>query len=163
RTSQVTSGRSVSVPLDGTASLRLRDGVTVHLAGGTEARFSENWNADGWLTIELQRGSVLVDGSPRTGNTGRFVSIRTPDGSYEAKTRDLANPSVLAAVSYYGPIYSIERRSDRIFDVDFQRQTVGAVLDAASAWGKTISYDPGIADQFIDVRGKGLSFTGFVS
>ncbi len=163
RTNQVTSGHSVKVPTDGTASLRLPDGVTVHLAGGTEARFVEKWNAEGWLNIELQRGSVLIDGSPRTGNTGRFVSVRTPDGTYEAKTRDLADPPVLTAVSYYGPVYSIERRSDRIHDVDFQRQQVGTVLDAASAWGQTISYDPAIAEQYIDVKGTGLDFKGFLN
>lgn len=177
RVMQIKTGEKLLVPEGSAAVVTLADGVRLQLTGGSEARLSrEVKERDGFgnvtsHTVELLRGDVLVDTvafSSRSPSV--FVTVKAGD-DFVVRAEDVVVPGAsdsrplaqqLFAVSYRGPVSKVERRSDRIIDIDMQRQPVAAVLDIAPMFGKQIRYPEALSESFVDVKGRGLDWNGFV-
>jgi hypothetical protein len=165
RSFQHRAGDVVKVPAGTVATLRLAGGTIVRMSGGTElvtrapakGEFLEG--EDVGLVLDVRHGDVMVD-STDAGREVPDLAVVSPSGTFQAAARGGA----LFAVSYRGPVAVVERRTDRVIDLDMQRQSVADVLDVARThFSRPVAYPHTAGEWFVDVRGRGLDWDGYVA
>jgi len=165
RTGQQRMGDTIKVPAGSSGAVRLADGTVVRLTGGTEATLRAP-KADEFqgskavrYVVELKRGDVMVDSTTSGDPTAYAVAVRTPDSGFGA----MSAGAMLASVTYRGPVAVVERRSDRVIDLDMQRQSLANVLEVAKThFGREVAAPPEANEWFYDVKGVGLDWDGYV-
>lgn len=165
RSFQFRTGDTVKVPAGTTAALRLADGTVVRMSGGSEVaarlpgegEFLKSEQVA--LVLAVEHGDVMVD-TTASALADSDLAVVSPGSTFQAS----GHGPTLFAVSYRGPVNAVVRRSDRVVDIDMRRQSVADVLEVARThFGRPVAYPAVAREWFVDVKGRGLDWDGYVS